>query len=399
MVETGLLNAVLRGLVTGSLIAAGALSLSLLYSIARVPNFAHGDMITIGAYLVLAFNRPGEIPALPDTAGLGLLVAAVLGILGAGALGVAYELSIFRRFRAREADLVTMIIVSLGLALVLQNLVIFLVGTKNVQYETPNVQSLNADVYAGSRLTVELTQRQGGEVVTLASWGYAWVLLVAAVLAGAALGYGVYRIRAKESGFDTVHLVPPWVLGVLTALTAFVVLATLLRSSPGATAGAAASTRVTAGAKDVAVIGLTFLAMFLLNVLLKRTKLGMAMRATADNMSQARVKGVDVDRVQLVVWVVAALLTALAGVLAGWFASNLTPTMGFDLLLPIFAAVILGGIDSPYGAAAGALVVGLSMDVGVFLLPPGFAAYRVAIAFVVLVVVLLVKPEGLWGGR
>ncbi len=399
MVETGLLNAVLRGLVTGSLIAAGALSLSLLYSIARVPNFAHGDMITIGAYLVLAFNRPGEIPALPDTAGLGLLVAAVLGILGAGALGVAYELSIFRRFRAREADLVTMIIVSLGLALVLQNLVIFLVGTKNVKYDTPNVQSLNVDVYAGSRLTVELTQRQAGEVVTLASWGYAWVLLVAAVLAAAALGYGVYRIRAKESGFDTVHLVPPWVLGVLTALTALVVFAILLRSSPGPTAGAAASTRVTAGAKDVAVIGLTFLAMFLLNVLLKRTKLGMAMRATADNMSQARVKGVDVDRVQLVVWVVAALLTALAGVLAGWFASNLTPTMGFDLLLPIFAAVILGGIDSPYGAAAGALVVGLSMDVGVFLLPPGFAAYRVAIAFVVLVVVLLVKPEGLWGGR
>jgi neutral amino acid transport system permease protein len=399
MVETGLLNAVLQGLVTGSLIAAGALSLSLLYSIARVPNFAHGDMITIGAYLVLAFNRPGEIPALPDTGGLGLAVAAVLGILAAGVLGVGYELSIFRRFRAREAGLVTMIIVSLGLALVLQNLVIFLVGTKNVKYDTASVQNLNLDVYAGSRLTVEVTQRQAGEVVALASWGYAWTLLVAAGLVAVGVGYGLYRWRARESGFDTVHLLPPWVLGVLAALTAFVALAALLRGSPGATAGTAAGTRVTAGRKDAAVIGLTFLAMFLLNVLLKRTKLGMAMRATADNMSQARVKGVDVDRVQLVVWVVAAVLTALAGVLAGWFASNLTPTMGFDLLLPIFAAVILGGIDSPYGAAAGALIVGLSMDVGVFLLPPGFTAYRVAIAFVVLVVVLLVKPEGIWGGR
>jgi len=399
MVETGLLNAVLQGLVTGSLIAAGALSLSLLYSIARVPNFAHGDMITIGAYLVLALNRPGEIPALPGGSGLALVVAAVLGILIAGALGVVYELSIFRRFRERDADLVTMIIVSLGLAFVLQNLVIFLVGTKNVNYDTASVQSLNVDVYAGGRLTVEVTQRQAGDVVTVASWGYAWLVLVVATLAATGLGYAVYRWRAGESEIETVHLVPPWVLGVLSGLTTFVAAVGLLRGSPGVVAEAASSTRVTAGIKDLAVIGLTFLAMFVLNVLLKQTKLGMAMRATADNMSQARVKGVDVDRVQLVVWVVAALLTALAGVLAGWFASNLTPTMGFDLLLPIFAAVILGGIDSPYGAAAGALVVGLSMDVGVFLLPSGFAAYRVAIAFVVLVGVLLVKPEGIWGER
>jgi neutral amino acid transport system permease protein len=399
MVETGLLNAVLQGLVTGSLIAAGALSLSLLYSIAGVPNFAHGDMITVGAYLVLAFNRPGEIPALPGGGGLGLFLAAVLGILVAGALGVVYELTIFRRFRERDADLVTMIIVSLGLAFVLQNLVIFLVGTKNVNYDTPNVQNLNVDVYAGGRLTVELTQRQAGDVVTVATWGYSWVVLLVAVLVAAGAGYAVYRWRRSEGGIDTVHLVPPWVLGVLAGLTAFVAALGLLRGSPGTVAGAVSSTRVTVGIKDLAVVGLTFLAMFVLNVLLKRTKLGMAMRATADNMAQAKIKGVDVDRVQLVVWVVAALLTALAGVLAGWFASNLTPTMGFDLLLPVFAAVILGGIDSPYGAAAGALIVGLSMDIGVFLLPSGFAAYRVAIAFVVLVGVLLVKPEGIWGGR
>jgi neutral amino acid transport system permease protein len=154
---------------------------------------------------------------------------------------------------------------------------------------------------------------------------------------------------------------------------------------------------VTVGIKDLAVIGLTFLAMFVLNVLLKQTKLGMAMRATADNMDQARVKGVDVDRVQLVVWIVAGLLAALAGVLAGWHASNLNPNMGFTLLLPVFAAVILGGIRSPYGAAAGALVIGVSMDVGVYLLPSGFATYRTAIAFVILILVLMLKPEGLWG--
>jgi neutral amino acid transport system permease protein len=121
------------------------------------------------------------------------------------------------------------------------------------------------------------------------------------------------------------------------------------------------------------------------------------MRATADNMALAEVRGVDIDRVQLVVWSLAGVLTALAGVLTGWFASNLNPNMGFSLLLPIFAAVILGGITSPYGAVLGALLIGVSMDVGVYLLPAEYATYRTAIAFVILIVVLLFKPEGLWG--
>jgi neutral amino acid transport system permease protein len=114
-------------------------------------------------------------------------------------------------------------------------------------------------------------------------------------------------------------------------------------------------------------------------------------------MALAEVRGVDIDRVQLVVWSLAGVLTALAGVLTGWFASNLNPNMGFSLLLPVFAAVILGGITSPYGAVLGALLIGVSMDVGVYLLPPEYATYRTAIAFVILILVLLVRPEGLWG--
>jgi hypothetical protein len=89
--------------------------------------------------------------------------------------------------------------------------------------------------------------------------------------------------------------------------------------------------------------------------------------------------------------------TTTTRVLLGWYASNLNPNMGFNLLLPVFAAVIVGGIDSPYGAALGGLLIGLSMDVGVYLLPAEFATYRTAIAFVILVAVLLVTPEGLWG--
>lgn len=398
MVSTGLLDALLQGLITGSVIAAGAISLSLIYSIAEVPNFAHGDMITIGAYLALALNDPAEIPFLPVSGGgIALVFAGTLAIVLAGGLGAAYELSIFRRFRAKGADLITMVIVSLGLALILRNVVLFLVGSKNVGYETASIQDTNVDLYlTGGGVTVQTTQRQAGDIVLLAEWGYTWLVFGAITVAALGIGYGVYQWRRSDTGYEEVHLVSPRVLGVASSVTAFGVLAALIRGGALGT-NAFWATRIGISQKMVVIVGLVLLAMFLLNVVLKATKLGTAMRATADNLSLAKVKGVDVDRVQLVVWVIGGALTALAGVLTGWYASNLNPNMGFTLLLPIFAAVILGGITSPYGAVLGALLIGVTMDVGTYLLPPHFSTYRVAIAFVILILVLLVKPEGLWG--
>jgi len=398
MVSTGFLDALLQGLVTGSVIAAGALSLSLIYSIAEVPNFAHGDMITIGAYLALALNNPGEIPFLPISGGgISLVLAGALGIVLAGSLGAVYERTIFRRFRSKGADLITMVIVSLGLALVLRNVVLFLVGSKNVGYNTRSIQDTNVDLYlTNGGLTVQTTQRQAGDIVLLNEWGYSWLVLITLFAAAIGVGYGVYRWRQSDSGFEEVHLVSPRVLGITAGVGTTAVLGFLLR---GAALGTTAiwSTRIGVSVKVFVIVGLVVLAMFLLNVVLKATKLGTAMRATADNLSLAKVKGVDVDHVQLVVWVIAGSLTALAGVLTGWYASNLNPNMGFTLLLPIFAAVILGGISSPYGAVLGALLIGVAMDLGTYLLPPHFSTYRIAIAFVILILVLLVKPEGLWG--
>lgn len=399
MVATGLVDALLQGLVTGSIIAAGAIGLSLVYSIAEVPNFAHGDMITIGAYLALVANRPDEIPLLPGlpTGPVGLVLAAVFGLVVAAAFGAVYELSVFRRFRRRDADLVTMVIVSLGLALVLRNVVLFVAGSRNISYDTPTILDVNWDFYlTSSGLTVQRTQRQAGEITLLGEWGYPWWLLVGVVAVAAVVGYGIYRWRRTDDAFEAVHLVSPRILGALGAFATLVVLATVARGAPHGT-NAIWATRVGASEKDLVIVVVVAVAMFLLNLLLKTTRLGKAMRATADNMDLAEVRGVDVDRVQLVVWVIAGLLTALAGVLAGWNASNVNPNMGFTLLLPVFAAVILGGIRSPYGAAAGSILIGVSMDVGVYLLPSGLATYRIAIAFVILIGVLMVKPEGLWG--
>jgi neutral amino acid transport system permease protein len=397
MADPGLLDALLQGLVTGSVIAAGALGLSLIYSIAEVPNFAHGDMITVGAYVALALNAPSKVPFLPDVDGVALLAAGGAALVVAGGFGAVYETAVFRRFRRRDADLITMVIVSLGLALVLRNAVLFLVGSKNVTYATERVVNTNVDLsVSAAGVGVRTVQRRAGEVVVTGEWGYALPVAVVGLVAAVAAGYGVARWRSVDADYRTVHLVSPRVLGVATGVAVVALVGAVARGAP-LDAAPLYATRVGLSVKYVVIVGATLVTMFLVNLLLKRTKTGKAMRATADNMALAEVRGVDIDRVQLVVWALAGTLTALAGVLTGWFASNLNPNMGFSLLLPVFAAVILGGITSPYGAVLGALLIGVSMDVGVYLLPPEYATYRTAIAFVILILVLLVRPEGLWG--
>jgi neutral amino acid transport system permease protein len=396
MVSAGLLDATVQGLITGAVIAGGALGLSLIYDIAEVPNFAHGDMITIGAYLALVFNNPGAIPFLPDFGSAPFVLAAIIGIVMAGVLGAVYELAIFRKFREKDADLITMVIVSLGLALVLRNAVLFLVGSKNIQYQTQRVVTTNFDfLVTRSGLTVITTQRQAGELATTGEWGYPWWLIVGGMLAAVAVGYAIFTLYRQEEDFTTVYLIPPKILGAAGSIATVLLLGVFARLTPQGT-DYIIGTQIGLNVKHITILAVVIAAMFVLNVILKTTKLGRAMRATADNMDLAEVRGVNADRVQLVVWVIAAMLAALAGILTGWFATNLTPNMGFALLLPIFAAVILGGISSPYGAVAGAMIIGLSMDVGIYLIP-GSSTYRVAIAFVILIAVLLVKPEGIWG--
>lgn len=267
MVSTGLANALLQGIVTGCLIAAGALGLSLLYSIAEVPNFAHGDMLTVGAYIALAFNRPEQIPFLPWQGGVALVIAAGLAIAASGALGAAYEKIIFRRFRDRGADLITMVIVSLGLALILQNAVLFLVGSKNVSYQTVRVTNTNVDFYAvANGLTVQLTQRQGGNIVLLDQWGYSWLLVGAGLALAVGTALATYRWRQTDVGYDRVQLIPPRIAAVSLGTLVFAGVALLARGSAGEPGAALYATRVSLSIKYVVVLAMAALVMIALQI-------------------------------------------------------------------------------------------------------------------------------------
>ncbi len=132
-----------------------------------------------------------------------------------------------------------------------------------------------------------------------------------------------------------------------------------------------------------------------IHIVMTRTTIGRSMRAVSENPQLARVAGVDVEAVIRATWLAGGALACAAGIMSG-ITVQVRPFMGFDLLLPLFAAAILGGIGSVPGAVIGGLVVGLSEAAAVPLVGGGF---RAAVAFILLIAVLLVRPTGLFGVR
>ncbi|WP_199231089.1 branched-chain amino acid ABC transporter permease [Falsiroseomonas bella] len=305
-----MLQLIADGLVVGSVIALGAVGLTLTYSILRFANFGQGEFMTWGAYLavsalavVLAATGAGVMEPLgPFSFGWQLIVAMILAAALTAVLALLVDWLLFRRLRRGNA--ITLVIASFGAALALRNLVQFLYGTLP-EYYTREIQI-------------------------------------------------------------AIRLVPRDVLGGL-------------RITPD----------------QMLVIGLTLVLMLALQGLLTRTTLGRAMRATAQNPALARVAGVDVEGVIRATWVIGAALAAVAGVLAG-VVGQVRPGLGFELLLPLFAAAILGGIGSVRGAVVGGYIVGLAESLSV---PLVGAEYRAATAFVVLIGILLLRPTGLFGER
>jgi len=293
------------GIIVGSILALGAIGLTLVYGILRFANFAHGDMMTMGAYLAFFAYFSGASIG-PFSFGYGMIPAALLAAAGIAALGVVADRTIYRTLRRRGSNVAIFAIASLGLALMVRATVLLLWGPQPKLYE------------------------KGAQ--------FAW-----------------------DFPFDT-------------------------KVKPD----------------QVFIISAAFVLIALVYFLLYRTKLGKAMRATSDNPDLARISGINTDRIILWTWCIAGSLVAMAGVLLG-IQTQLTPEMGFSLLIPMFAATILGAIGSPHGALIGALIVGVSQEASVGLdlpFPPGWGpGYKPAVAFFVLIIILILRPQGLFGEK
>jgi branched-chain amino acid transport system permease protein len=144
---------------------------------------------------------------------------------------------------------------------------------------------------------------------------------------------------------------------------------------------------------QIALLCLTAVLVTALQVLLARSSIGRSMRAVSENQSLARVAGIDVARVIRLTWFIGGALACAAGVMLGLIV-QIRPSMGAELLLPLFAAAIFGGIGSVPGALIGGLIVGLAEAATVQLIG---AQWRAAVAFAVVIAVLLVRPTGLFG--
>lgn len=282
-----------NGLVTGSVIALGAVGVSIVYGMLRLVNFAYGDYMTFGAFIGVLFNV---------TLGLPIVPSALLAMAATAVLSVALDVALWRPLRRRRAGFMSLFLVSVGLALVIR--------------------------------------------------------------------YMIYLVAGPQPRTYAVDPYKVYVLG---------------------------SVRLS-GAQGIAIV-VAAVAIVLVGVLIGRTGVGRMMRAVADDLPLAAVAGVRTQRVITAAWILSGLLAGLAGVLAGLVQTSFDPQLGFSLLLPIFAAVVLGGIGSAYGALAGGLTLGLAMELSTW---PELAGgvnptYKPVVAFGALVLVLLLRPQGLFG--
>jgi neutral amino acid transport system permease protein len=279
---------IINGIAVGSIIALGAVGLTLTYGILRLSNFAHGDFLTLGAYLTFVVNT-----LLGVNIWLSMAIAAI-GTVGGMLLS---EKLLWSRMRSIRATSTTLIIISIGLALFLRNGIIFIWGGSNQNYNVPVLPALDI---AG----LKIPQNQ------------------------------------------------------------------------------------------LLVLVLAVLAIVMLHYILQNTKVGKAMRAVADDLDLARVSGINVDQVILWTWIIAGIFTSLGGSMYGLITA-VRPNMGWFLILPLFASVILGGIGNPYGAITAAFIIGIAQEVSTPFLG---SQYKQGIALLIMILVLLVRPKGLFKG-
>ena len=281
----------INGLRLGSVYAIVAVGYSIVYGILRLINFAHGDIMTVGVYIMLLFMTSTGMP---------LWSIVIISVLISVIVGVLIERFAYRPLRnaGEEATLIS----SLAVSTLLQNLLQMIFSPQKKAFYLPDF-------------------------------------------------------------FTELHDFGMFQLSTMNIIT-FVAVA-------------------------VIVIALT--------IVIQKTKIGTAMRACSENLDASRLMGINPNRVIVFAFAVGSGLAALAGLMLAGEYKTIDPLMGFVPGLKAFCAAVVGGIGSLYGAVVGGLVIGVAEMLFAGLMPTSVTAYRDAFVFFVLILVLLVRPNGLLG--
>ncbi|WP_192966589.1 branched-chain amino acid ABC transporter permease [Phycobacter azelaicus] len=313
----------------GSQLAIGALGVTLVYSVLRFSNFAHGDTMAFGTMVTILFTwwfqsmgiSFGPLPT--------ALLALPLGIAVTMLLVLITDRTVYSFYREQKAKPVVFVMVSLGVMFMMNGLVRFIIGPGDQRFSD------------GERFIIKA------------------------------------RAFKKMTGLDE---------------------GLAIKTSQGITV-------VTA----IVVVALLFW-------FLNKTRTGKSMRAYSDNEDLALLSGINPERVVMYTWLIVATLATIAGVLYG-LDKSFKPFTYFQLLLPIFASAIVGGLGSPIGAIAGGFIIAFSevmityawKKVATYVLPESMAPdglvqllstdYKFAVSFAILIIVLLFKPTGIFKGK
>ncbi len=283
----------LNGVVFGSMYALLALGMTIVYGILRLINFAHGALVTVGAFTFF-----GIFVIFKWHFALSLGAAMVVG----GIIGYLLDLVGYRKLRGGPE--VSLLITSLGIYILLENMIKLLASPQPYAFRSPAF----------------LAQLHN----------------VAGV---------VFRTA------------------------------------------------------DIFILLLSLVVMVVFTFFVKYSKLGIAMRATAESVEAARLVGISVDQVVVLAFVFGAAVAAITGFMWGAKYGQISYDMGFMAGVKAFVAVVIGGIGSIPGAVLGGFLLGLLETLSVGFLPTGFSEYRDAIVFLLLILVLLLRPTGIMGRK
>ncbi len=281
-----------NGLILGSMYAIVAIGFTMIYGILRLINFAHGDIVMIGAFATLGL----VIARLPFP--IIILVVLLVGVF----MGIVIERVAFRPIRG--APQVTGFIASLAISILLQNTGILIFTAQPRNFFFPD-----------------------------------------------------YLQRIVNIGQITVRVL------------------------------------------DITIIVTSLVLMILMVILVRTTRIGMAMRATAENLNVARLMGIKIDRIIMLAFAIGSGLAAIAGMMWGGKYGQIDPLLGFVPGLKAFIAAVIGGVGSITGAMLGGYILGFAEILFVGLLPPSFSPYRDAFVFGLLIIILLILPTGLLGRK
>jgi branched-chain amino acid transport system permease protein/neutral amino acid transport system permease protein len=273
------------GLITASILAIASVGFTLQFSVTNILNLAYGDIMTACAFAAYIANRAGL------NIWISLVIAAAFGAL----FSMLLNRFVYFQFVRRGTRLFAMIIVTIAMSLIIQNLLLAIFRPTFFSYHASQ---------------------------------------------GPSYSFGSMIFTASQ----------------------------------------------------LAIMGIAVVAMLCIHLLLTQTKLGKAMRATATNPSLARSCGIATDRVIDAAWLLSGALCGIAGVVLVLNTATFSETTGAGFLVPIIAAAVLGGIGQPYGAMLGAVTIGVASEIAAALIDP---AYKDVVAFGILIVVLLVRPQGI----